>query len=129
MPSRELSYPVFDADNHFYEPKEALTQFLPDNRKGVTDYIDVRGRTKIMVRNVVSDYIPNPTFEVVARPGAQEEYFRHGSGGKTFREVMGKTLKAIPRFRGATGGHGRTRPRLHADVPNAGQPRRGATEG
>ena len=71
MPSRKLSYPVFDADNHFYEPKEALTQFLPDNRKGVVDYIDVRGRTKIMVRNVVSDYIPNPTFEVVARPGAQ----------------------------------------------------------
>src|SRR5882757_5660323 len=99
MPSRELPYPVFDADNHFYEPKEALTQFLPDNRKGVIDYIDVRGRTKIMVRNVVSDYIPNPTFEVVARPGAQEDYFRHGSGGKSFREVMGKPMKAIPAFR------------------------------
>ena len=41
--TRELPYPVFDADNHFYEPKEALTQFLPDHRKGVIDYIDVRG--------------------------------------------------------------------------------------
>ena len=51
MPSRILDYPVFDADNHFYEPKEALTQFLPDHRKGVIDYIEVRGRTKIMVRN------------------------------------------------------------------------------
>ena len=99
MPARELPYPVFDADNHFYEPKEALTQFLPEHRKGVIDYIDVRGRTKIMVRNVVSDYIPNPTFEVVARPGAQEEYFRHGSGGKSYREVMGKPMKAIPAFR------------------------------
>ena len=99
MAARQLPYPVFDADNHFYEPKEALTQFLPEHRKGVIDYIDVRGRTKIMVRNVVSDYIPNPTFEVVARPGAQEEYFRHGSGGKSFREVMGKPMKAIPAFR------------------------------
>ena len=90
---------MFDADNHFYEPKEALTQFLPDHRKGVIDYIDVRGRTKIMVRNQVSDYIPNPTFEVVARPGAQEDYFRHGSGGKSYREVMGKPMKAIPAFR------------------------------
>jgi predicted TIM-barrel fold metal-dependent hydrolase len=99
MPSRNLDYPVFDADNHFYEPKEALTQFLPDHRKGVIDYIDVRGRTKIMVRNVVSDYIPNPTFEVVARPGAQEDYFRNGSGGKSYREVMGKPMKAIPAFR------------------------------
>jgi predicted TIM-barrel fold metal-dependent hydrolase len=99
MAARQLPYPVFDADNHFYEPKEALTQFLPERRKGVIDYIDVRGRTKIMVRNVVSDYIPNPTFEVVARPGAQEEYFRHGSGGKSYREVVGKPMKAIPAFR------------------------------
>ena len=99
MPARELPYPVFDADNHFYEPKEALTKFLPDHRKGVIDYIEVRGRTKIMVRNQISDYIPNPTFEVVARPGAQEEYFRHGSGGKSYREVIGKPMKAIPAFR------------------------------
>ena len=64
MPSRILDYPVFDADNHFYEPKEALTQFRPDLRKGIIDYIDVHGRTKIVVRNTISDYIPNPTFEV-----------------------------------------------------------------
>jgi hypothetical protein len=25
MPSRELPFPVFDADNHMYEPQEALT--------------------------------------------------------------------------------------------------------
>ena len=67
--------------------------------EGVIDYIDVKGRTKIVVRNHISDYIPNPTFEVVARPGAQEEYFRHGSGGKSYREVMGKPMKAIPAFR------------------------------
>ena len=99
MPSRELPYPVFDADNHFYETKEALTKFLPDKRKNVIDYVQVRGRTKIVVRNHISDYIPNPTFDVVARPGAQEEYFRHGSGGKSYREVMGEPMKAIPAFR------------------------------
>jgi hypothetical protein len=55
MPSRELPFPVFDADNHFYEPKEALTKFLPDHRKRAIDYVEVRGRTKIMVRNHVSD--------------------------------------------------------------------------
>src|ERR1700709_2901555 len=98
MPSRTLSYPVFDADNHFYEPKEALAQFLPDHRKGVIDYIDFRGRTKIMVRNQVSDYIPNPTFEVVARPGAQEDYFRNGSGGYGLAERRGQAARAIPAF-------------------------------
>src|SRR3954466_14354784 len=100
MPSRELSYPVFDADNHFYEPREALTKFLPDAYKNVIDYVDVRGRTKIVVRGQISDYIPNPTFDVVARPGAQEEYFRHGNAqGKSRREIFGEPMKAIPAFR------------------------------
>jgi predicted TIM-barrel fold metal-dependent hydrolase len=100
VPSRHLDFPVFDADNHFYEPKEALTKFLPDAHKHVIDYVDVRGRTKIVVRGVISDYIPNPTFDVVARPGAQEDYFRHGNPDKkTYREMMGEPMKAIPAFR------------------------------
>src|SRR5438270_3338928 len=100
MPSRDLSFPVFDADNHFYEPREALTKFLPDEFKNVIDYVDVRGRKKIVVRGHISDYIPNPTFEVVARPGAQEEYYRKGNpDGKSYREIMGKPMKAIPAFR------------------------------
>jgi predicted TIM-barrel fold metal-dependent hydrolase len=100
MPSRDLSFPVFDADNHFYEPREALTKFLPDGYKNVIDYVDVRGRTKIVVRGQISDYIPNPTFDVVARPGAQEEYYRHGNpDGKSYREILGEPMKAIPAFR------------------------------
>ena len=99
MPSRELSFPVFDADNHMYEPQEALTKFLPENRKRVIDYVQVRGRTKIVVRGHISEYIPNPTFEVVAKPGAQEDYFRNGAQGKTYREILGEPMKAIPAFR------------------------------
>jgi hypothetical protein len=72
MPSRQLGFPVFDADNHFYEPREALTKFLPDHAKHVIDYVDVRGRTKIVVRGQISDYIPNPTFDVVAQPSCAE---------------------------------------------------------
>lgn len=70
MPSRELSYPVFDGDNHLYQPQEALTAFLPDHPKRAIDHLQVRGRTKIMVRGQIGEYIPNPTFEIVARPGA-----------------------------------------------------------
>ncbi len=62
--------------------------------------MEIDGRTKIMVRGVVSDYIPNPTFDVVARPGAQEEYFRNGNPeGKSFREMVGEPMKVIPAFR------------------------------
>jgi predicted TIM-barrel fold metal-dependent hydrolase len=52
------------------------------------------------VRNVISDYIPNPTFDVVAAPGAQEEYFKVGNPeGKSRREIMGKPIRSIPAFR------------------------------
>jgi predicted TIM-barrel fold metal-dependent hydrolase len=100
VPSHQLDFPVFDADNHMYETQEALTKFLPSRYKGAIDYIDVHGRTKIVVRGHISDYIPNPTFEVVAAPGAQEDYFRNGNPeNKTYREIMGTPMRAIPAFR------------------------------
>jgi predicted TIM-barrel fold metal-dependent hydrolase len=99
MPSRKLSFPVFDADNHMYETPEAFTKFVPKEYDGVIKYVQVNGRTKIAVRNQISDYIPNPTFEVVAAPGAQEEYFKVGNPeGKSRREIMGKGIKAPPAF-------------------------------
>ena len=60
----------------------------------------MRGRTKIAVRGQISEYIPNPTFDVIARPGAQEQYFRHGNPeGKTYREQIGDPMRCIPAFR------------------------------
>jgi len=100
MPSRILDFPVFDVDNHMYETTDAFTKFLPASYAGLIKYVEVAGRTKIAVRNVISDYIPNPTFEVVAAPGAQEEYFKVGNPeGKSRREIMGKPIRALPAFR------------------------------
>jgi predicted TIM-barrel fold metal-dependent hydrolase len=100
MPSRVLPYPIFDADNHLYETEEAFTKYLPEEFKGAIRYVTVDGRTKIAVRGQISEYIPNPTFEVVARPGAQEEYFRKGNPeGKSYRELVGKPMRSIPAFR------------------------------
>jgi predicted TIM-barrel fold metal-dependent hydrolase len=100
MPSRELPYPLFDADNHLYETEESLTRFLPDPYKDAIQYVQVNGRTKIAIRGQISDYIPNPTFEVVARPGAMEDYFRHGNPeGKSRREIFGKPIRSLPAFR------------------------------
>ncbi|MGH8994772.1 MAG: amidohydrolase family protein, partial [Acidimicrobiales bacterium] len=84
---RRFDFPVFDADNHLYETEDSFTKFLPDRYKGAIEYVNLHGRTKIAIRGLISDYIPNPTFEVVARPGAQEEYFRIGNpNGKSYRE-------------------------------------------
>src|SRR3974390_3721512 len=98
--ARKLDCPVFDADNHFYETKETFLRHMPKRYEGVLQYVEVNGRTKIAVRGQISDYIPNPTFDVVARPGAQEEDFRSGNPeGKSFRELVGEPMRAIPAFR------------------------------
>ena len=92
--------------------------------------MEVNGRTKIALRGQISNYIPNPTFSVVAKPGAWEEYFKYGNpDGKSKRELFGEPMRAIPAFF-------EPGPRLelmnelgsgpHADVPDAGQPGRGA---
>ena len=100
MPSRDLDFPVFDADNHMYETPEAFTQFLPAEYEGLIKYVEVNGRTKIAVNNRISDYIPNPTFERVAAPGAQEEFFKVGNPeGKSRREILGKGMRALPGFK------------------------------
>src|SRR5580704_10917339 len=94
MDRHDLEGRVFDADNHMYESRDALTKFLPEPYRGAIRYIPVDGRTKIVVRGQISDYIPNPTFDRVAAPGAQEDYFRHGNpDGKSHREVLGHSIE------------------------------------
>ena len=91
---------VFDADNHFYEPREALTEYLPRELRDTIRYVEVDGRTKIAVLGQISDYIPNPTFDRVAAPGAQEDYFRYGNPeGKSHRELMGTPIECLDEFR------------------------------
>ncbi len=102
MPS-QCAFPVFDGDNHFYETKDAFTRFLPERYRAAIRYVEIDGRTKIAIRGQISDYIPNPTFDVVARPGAQEEYFRVGNpDGKSYREILGEPMRSIPAFREPT---------------------------
>ena len=100
MSARELPYQLFDADNHLYESEDAFLRYLPKRYAGAIQYVQVNGRTKIAIRGQISDYIPNPTFEVVARPGAMEEYFAHGNPeGKSRREIFGEPMRSIPAFR------------------------------
>jgi predicted TIM-barrel fold metal-dependent hydrolase len=66
---RRLPYETFDADNHMYETRDALTKFIPKEYEGVIKYVDINGRTKVAIKDRISDYIPNPTFQRVAVPG------------------------------------------------------------
>jgi len=78
---RELPYTTFDADNHLYENQDALTKFLPPEYEGVIKYVNIGGRTKLAIRDKISDYIPNPTFGRVAAPGEAGMDITSGGGG------------------------------------------------
>jgi predicted TIM-barrel fold metal-dependent hydrolase len=97
---RRYHGPVLDADNHFYETRDALTRHLPARYRGVIQYVEVEGRTKIAIKGLISDYIPNPTFDVVARPGTHLDFFRgNNPEGKTMREMVGQPMRAIDAYR------------------------------
>jgi len=92
---RELPYETFDSDNHLYETRDALTKFLPREYEGAIKYVDIDGRTKLAIRDKISDYIPNPTFGKVAVPGGSG--FDVTKGGKGFGGAMGLgKLVAMP---------------------------------
>lgn len=94
MTKRTIDFPVFDADNHMYETEDAFTRYLPSKYANAIKYVQVKGRTKIAINDKISEFIPNPTFEVVAAPGAQEEFYRSGNPeGKTLREIFGEPIK------------------------------------
>ena len=74
--ARKLDFPVFDADNHLYETQDAFTRYLPKEYADVVKYVEVKGRTKLAIKNRITEYIPNPTFNVVAPPGADEMKYK-----------------------------------------------------
>jgi predicted TIM-barrel fold metal-dependent hydrolase len=97
--TRKLPYPVYDGDGHFYETADAFRRHLPRKFHKDFQYVQVEGRTKLAINGQISDYIPNPTFEVVASPGSHEIWYRaENKEGLTLRELTGQALATQPGF-------------------------------
>jgi predicted TIM-barrel fold metal-dependent hydrolase len=87
--------PIFDADQHMYETGDALTKFLPEQYSRAVQYGQFGKQTRIVINNRVTDFIPNPTFERVAAPGAHEKFFAgENTEGQTLREMQGRAIDA-----------------------------------
>lgn len=97
MTTRDVE--VWDADNHLYEAPDAYTRHLPDRYDGAIRYADVDGRKKLEILGVVSDCIPNPTYEVIPTPGSWSDYFRgNNPEGLSLRELA-KPIRCPEEFR------------------------------
>jgi predicted TIM-barrel fold metal-dependent hydrolase len=72
-----LPFPVFDADNHYYEAEDAFIRHMPKPlRKRAVQWAEVNGRKRLLVAGRVNKFIPNPTFDPVTKPGALDAFFR-----------------------------------------------------
>lgn len=99
-----LPFAVYDADNHLYEPPEAFLRHLPKPFQREFYFAEVKGRTKLVINGQLSEYIPNPTFEVVAAPGVHEKWYRaENPEGLTMRELSGKPVRPAPEWRTGDG--------------------------
>jgi predicted TIM-barrel fold metal-dependent hydrolase len=73
----ELEFAAFDADNHYYEAEDAFIRHIdPAMRKRCMQWAEVEGKRRLLVGGKVNRFIPNPTFDPIARPGSLEDYFR-----------------------------------------------------
>ena len=87
--------PIFDADQHMYETAGALTTYLPERYRHAVQFAQIGRQTRIVINNRVCDFIPNPTFERVAAPGAHEKFFAgQNTDGLTLREMQGRPIEA-----------------------------------
>jgi predicted TIM-barrel fold metal-dependent hydrolase len=92
--------PIFDADNHIYETRDALLRHLPKEFAGDVRFVEVDGRTLIALQNRIIDFIPNPTFSKVAAPGRFVKYFAADNAeGLTLREMAGAPIVPPPALR------------------------------
>jgi len=73
----ELPYPVFDADNHYYEALDAFTRYVePAMQPRCVQWCKINGRKYHLVGGRLSRAVVNPTFDPVAKAGAMHDYFR-----------------------------------------------------
>ena len=73
----DLGFRPFDADNHYYEAEDAFTRYIdPSMAKRCMQWADIGGKKRLLVGGKINKFIPNPTFDPIARPGSLEDYFR-----------------------------------------------------
>ncbi len=91
-------FPLFDADNHYYEAHDAFTRHVDPRvqSKGVQWVTLENGHKRHTVRGKIDYQVPNPTFDPISKPGVLREYYQGNPEGKTFYDMMRSNLERLP---------------------------------
>jgi predicted TIM-barrel fold metal-dependent hydrolase len=95
-----LDFRLFDADNHYYEATDAFTRHLdPKLAKRTMQWAQLDGKQRLVVAGRINRFIPNPTFDPVAKPGSLDDYFRGRQAGDDIRAAFGELDPISPAYR------------------------------
>jgi len=97
----QLDFRAFDADHHYYEAEDAFLRHVDRRMQPrCMQWAEIGGRKRLLVAGKVNRFIPNPTFDPVARPGCLDEFFRgRNPEGKGMRELFGELEPISPAYR------------------------------
>jgi len=97
----DIDFAAFDADNHYYEAVDAFTRYIePEYARRAMQWATIDGKQRLLVGGKINRFIPNPTFDPVAKPGALDEYFRgRNPDSAGIRELFGELDPISPAYR------------------------------
>ena len=92
---------LFDADHHYYEATDAFTRYMePRFARRNFQWTELGGRPTLIVCGRVNHFIPNPTFDPVARPGCLDDFFRgKNPEGLDMKAAFGRLEPIHPAYR------------------------------
>ena len=92
----------FDCDHHYYEAEDAFIRHIdPAMMQRAMQWVNVNGKKRLMVGGKINRFIPNPTFDPIARPGCLDDYFRGKVSVSDMRDAFGELepLSERPEYR------------------------------
>ena len=91
---------LFDADNHYYEARDAFTRHLdPRMAERTVMEVTINGRVRHVIGGRLNHAVTNPTFNPVSKPGALYAYFRGNPEGKDLRQLLADAEPIRPEYR------------------------------
>jgi predicted TIM-barrel fold metal-dependent hydrolase len=94
-----ITYGIYDADEHYYEPEDAVSRHLEAKYRHAVRWIELDGRRTLLVNDWLLKLIPNPTYDPVGVPGSLESYFRgRNQEGKELRDLI-EVQRIQPEYR------------------------------
>src|SRR5438270_6394737 len=96
-----VGFLAVDADEHYYEATDAFTRHIDKSMaKRAMQWAEIDGRQRLLVGGKVNRFIPNPTFDPVAKPGSLDDYFRgRNPEAQDIRSLFGDLEPIRPEYR------------------------------